>query len=227
MPTRGKGRAQALPRLSFDSVTIIAMGATSVCYIPFMKRGLIPHADERNPVWVINFGAKVWNHTWAWNTHDLNKLAEAEPQMDFINFYKQHDKPLVTLRPVEGLDTLIYPIKEIIEHWQDDYFFGAVPYMLAYAGWCGAKLIRVFGADFDYDDRTDYEAGKGCAEYWMGRLRGTGTQFMIPDETTLLDQHWSKRQGRNGYGRPYGYFDKEPKVFNKAGKLRVKDVSYP
>lgn len=200
--------ARKLEKSEYDSVTIVGCGATGFLAVPGLMRGEIP-CDARNPVWVVNFGARTYHHTHAWNTHDLNELTRYEPDKDFIGFYKGHHRPLVTLVPVKGLrNVLIYPLEEVVDYWQDDYFFASPSYMLAYAAWCGAKLIRMYGTDFDYAERTDYEAGRCCTEYWMGRLRQAGHNIWLPDQTTLLDLHWKNKGGRIGYGAPYGYFDK-------------------
>lgn len=226
--TAGKGESQRLPLVPLESVTLLLMGATGRSATSAMMRGKIPQ-DTKNPIWVVNHAARVYSHNLAWNTHDLNKLKDVETEINFESFYREYDRPVVTLRPVAGIKTLIYPIKEVIEHWQDDYFFAAPAYMLAYAGMCGVERIRIFGADFDYADRSEYEAGRCCLEYWMGRLRSRGVTFELPAETTLLDFRWrTKNESRpvNGhsYGAIYGYFDKQPQVSVDAdGKMKVEE----
>lgn len=227
-----RGGAQPLPRVELDSVTLLLMGATGTAAIPGMVRGQIPQ-DERNPIWVVNTAARVYSHNLAWNTHDLRHLCAAQPDMKFYSFYKEYDRPVVTLRPYEDLKTLIYPIKEIVEFWQEDYFFGALPYMMAYAGWCGAKTYRIYGADFDYADRNFWEAGRCCAEYWLGRLRQAGCRLEFPQDTTLRDTYWRDKGGVPVGGLPfgaplYGYFDNQPKVvINSAGKMEVQVDHHP
>lgn len=222
-----RGGAQPLPRVELDSVTLLMMGHTGLQAVPGLVRGQIPQ-DDRNPVWVVNHAARVYSHNLSWNTHDLSRLCAAQPDMKFHSFYEEYDRPVVTLRPYADLKTLIYPIKEIVEFFQEDYFFGAAPYMLAYAGWCGAKTIRIFGADFDYLDRDDYESGRCCMEYWMGFLRGhCKTAFELCSDSTLRDLAWRPLGGVPVGGKPfgaplYGYFDNQPKIeLDSSGKMRV------
>lgn len=222
----GKGASAPLLKQELDSVTIIGMGPTcQLATIPLMT-DQIPF-DDRNQVWAINAAAKVFPHNLAWNVHDLNVLRNVEKKADeLINWYsKEYKRPVVTLRSVPEMSTLIYPIKQVVEHWQDDYFFAAPSYMLAYAVMCGAKHIRLFGLDFDYPDRTEYEAGRCCTEYWCGRVRTLGVKFFLPTQTSLFDYHWRDRGGRIGYGSPlYGYFDRQPPItLNDDGDMIVDD----
>jgi len=221
------GGAQPLPRLSLDSVTLLLMGGTGRDAAGLIMRGDIP-VDDRNPVWVVNKAASFYQHNLAWNTHDLNFMAKAEPEQKFWSYYRKYDRPVVTLRPVKGLKTLIYPIEEIIREYDDTYFFAAPPYMMAYAAWCGVKQINLFGADFDYPDRTEYEGGRCCMEYWIGRLKERGVKFGLSPNTTTLDMRW-KTTGRPVNGKPYGgplygYFTNQPKLgLDPSGKLQVEE----
>lgn len=220
----GGGASAPLLTAELDSVTIIGMGPTCSLFSTAFMRDLIP-MDERNPVWVINAAAKAFPHTLAWNVHDLNVLAKKEEKAPaLINWYSnEYKRPVVTLRKVPGMNTLIYPIKPVVEYWQDDYFFAAPSYMLAYAGMCGAKKFRLFGLDFDYPGRTEYEAGRCATEYWCGRVRTLGARFEVPEYTSLFDRHWRDNGGRIGYGAPlYGYFDDQPVItYDANGRMTV------
>lgn len=220
-----RGGAQPLPRLPLESVTLLLMGGTGRDAAGLIMRGDIK-TDAANPVWVVNKAASFYQHQLAWNTHDLNFMRDAEPDAKYHSYYRKYNRPVVTLRPVRGLKTLIYPIKEIVEFYQDTYFFASPSYMLAYAAWCGAKRINIFGADFDYQDRTEYEGGRCCMEYWMGRLTERGVKFGLSPNTTLLDMKW-KDTGRPVMGKPYGgplygYFTNQPVLRRDAeGNFKV------
>lgn len=222
------GASAPLLKQELDSVTIIGMGPTCSLVSVDIMQGNIPH-DERNPIWVINAAAKAFPHSLAWNIHDLNILQEKEEKAPaLVDWYSyEYKRPVVTFRPVPGMNTLIYPIKPVVEYWQDDYFFAAPSYMLAYAGWCGVKHFRLYGLDFDYPGRTEYEAGRCATEYWCGRVRTLGARFTVPDYTTLFDRHWRDTGGRIGYGAPfYGYFHKQPTITLDADGRMVVDDSY-
>jgi hypothetical protein len=208
-----------------DSVTIVGMGPTSALLNYALMKDEIKH-DSRNPIWAVNHAVKAFQYTQAWNMHDLEELEKVshEQRNQFIPLYASLDKSLVTVRALDSIPLSIsYPLKEVVEYWQDDYFFGTIPYAVAFAGMIGVKQINLFGADFEYPDgRTTYEAGRCCLEYWMGRLRENGVLFGFPDVCTLLDSHWKDKGGRIGYGHPYGYFGKNPSILRgDDGKLRV------
>lgn len=223
--TEGEQSPSNPPHL-FDSVTIIGMGPTCSFVPVAMMKGMIPH-DARNPIWVINAAAKGFIHHLAWNIHDLNKLAEKEPeQQKLLDWYGQtYKRPVMTFRSAPGIQTQLYPIRQVVEYWQDDYFFAAPSYMLAYAAMLGARHFRLYGLDFDYPTRTEYEAGRCATEYWCGRVRTLGARFETPAETTLFDRCWAGQGGRIGYGWPlYGWFDDQPPLVRDAqGKLSVDD----
>lgn len=217
------------PSKPFDSVTIIGMGPTCSFVPVALMKGLIP-SDERNPIWVINAAAKAFPHQLAWNTHDLNQLHEKPAEKEIVpklmKWYRDsYKRPVMTLRAVPELNTLVYPIKSVVEYWQDDYFFGAPSYMLAYAAMLGARHFRLYGLDFDYPTRTEYEAGRCAMEYWCGRVRTLGARFETPAETSLFDRCYADQGGRIGYGWPlYGYFDNQPPITRDSnGRMIVDD----
>ena len=211
-----------------DSVTIIGMGPTCSLAAVQIMRQKIPF-DERNPIWVINDAARAFAHSLAWNVHDLNHLGslpgEEHVEKQLKWYREEYKRPVATLRSVPGLNTLIYPIKKVVETWQDSYFFAAPSYMLAYAHLCGAKTYRLYGLDFDYPTRTEYEAGRCATEYWCGRLRSFGARFEVPDQSSLFDLCWAEKGGRIGYGWPlYGYFKDQPKIsVDDSGRMTVDD----
>lgn len=224
--TEGKGEEQSSPKSGIDSVTIIGMGPTCSFVPVALMKGLIPH-NPRNPIWVINAGARAFPHDLAWNIHDLNLLASKEPdQQKLLDWYAhEYRRPVMTFRSVPGIQTQLYPIKSVVEYWQDDYFFAAPSYMLAYAAMLGARHFRLYGLDFDYPTRTEYEAGRCATEYWCGRIRTLGARFEVPSETTLFDRCYADKGGRIGYGWPlYGWFDNQPVITRDAtGKMTVDD----
>lgn len=226
------GGSQPPPHLAntLDSVTIIGMGPTSSLISAKIMKDELPR-DERNPIWVINAAAKAFPHNLAWNVHDLNELwkkpGEGEHVQKLMAWYRdEYKRPVMTLRKVPELNTQLYPIKEVVEYWQDGYFFAAPSYMLAYAALCGARKFRLYGLDFDYPTRTEYEAGRCATEYWCGRVRTLGARFEVPKQTSLFDMLWSEEGGRIGYGWPlYGYFEDQPPISIDADGRMILDDS--
>lgn len=222
-----EGGGEKSPPSLLKSVTIIGMGPTCSFVPVALMKGMIPH-DAENPIWVINAAAMAFPHELAWNIHDLNQLTEKEPkQQELLDWYgKVYKRPVMTFRSAPGLQTQLYPIKKVVEYWQDDYFFAAPSYMLAYAAMLGARHFRLYGLDFDYPTRTEYEAGRCATEYWCGRVRTLGAKFELPDQTTLFDRVYADRGGRIGYGWPlYGWFGEQPPITRDENGRMVLDDS--
>lgn len=217
------GRVFDPPRL--ERVTILGMGASSALW--FAECYANPQArPPTHQVWTLNSGCLVWNHDLVFNMHDLYELREHEPEKDFLGLYAGHDRPLISVRSYEEVsNSWEYPYARVFEEFQEDYFAGGPPYMVALALLCGAKQIDFYGLDFNYPNRSDYEAGRACLEYWMGLAKGMGVVFQIPTISTLGDTRfrYGDGKGQMGYGAVYGFFDNQPriKLNGKTGRYEV------
>ena len=78
------------------------------------------------------------------------------------------------------------------------YLHNSIPYMLAYALYCGVKGVQVFGCDYTYPGTDAREDDRANAEYWVGLLRGFGVEVKVPTTTTLLNSR--KQPYLYGYG---------------------------
>lgn len=205
------------PSTQPTEVTILGGGASKILFA--QQRWEDPNWGGE--VWAINFCAAAFRHDLAFNMHDLEALKAHEAKAsDFLKFYANHDRPLVTIRALPELpNSYEYPLGEIIDAFGDSYFAGAPGYMIALAMWMGVKRINCFGLDYNYPNRLDYEAGRANTEYWLGRAAQSGVQVAVPDLSTLCDQVWrvGDKKGQQGYGKVYGYFDRQPIFTN--GKL--------
>lgn len=74
--------------------------------------------------------------------------------------------------------------------------------------------LTIFGCDFQYAPGIwKGEKGRGCMEYWIGRLQGQGkTQVKLPKQTWLMDAHQLQ---------PYGYDTVYPKISDENGSCKV------
>jgi len=209
-----------------SEVTILALGKTS--YRWAQNKYLRPRkAEPGHEVWVMNGAAAVFQHDVVFNMHDLEELAKCEPDKDFIGLYESHDKPVVTIRAIPGVDNLYeYPLSEVIAEFQQNYFANGASYLIAFALLCGVSKINIYGCDFDYPNRSDYEAGRCNFEFWLGYARAKGVQIAVPQESTLMDTIYRlDGKGRIGYGAVYGYFDRQP-VFAEDGNGVVSLVNF-
>lgn len=212
-----------------SEVTIVALGKTGYRWAQaqYSKPGVPTPGHE---VWVLNGAASVFRHDVVFNMHDLEELAKHEPDKDFIGLYEQHDKPVVTIRALEGTKNLFeYPLAEVTEAFQQTYFANGTSYLIAFALLCGVKKINIFGCDFDYPERNDYEAGRCNFEYWLGFAAAKGVVVSTHSESTLLDTCYRLfGKGQIGYGGVYGYFDRQPVYeMTSEGKIALASFSSP
>lgn len=212
-----------------SEVTIVALGRTGYRWAQeqYSKPG---KPKPRHEVWVLNGAASVFRHDVVFNMHDLDELAKHEPDKNFIELYENHDKPVVTIRALPEVKNLYeYPLDEVTEEFQQTYFANGTSYLIAFALLCGVERINIFGCDFDYPGRNDYEAGRCNFEYWLGYAAAKGVIVSTSSESTLMDTTYRLNgKGRIGYGGVYGYFDRQPIYGASAeGKVVLTGFSTP
>jgi hypothetical protein len=91
-----------------------------------------------------------------------------------------------------------YPLKDIIDYFNVDYFSNTVDYALALAIFKGATEINLYGVNMK--NETEYAYQKPGVEFWVGMAMGKGIK-VIPhgEHTTIL----KTRDGLlYGYGTP-------------------------
>lgn len=213
-----------------SEVTIVALGRTGYQWAQNEYSAPGPKKPGHE-VWVMNGAASVFQHDVVFNMHDLEELAKHEPDKDFIGLYAEHDKPVVTIRALDGVPNLYeYPLAEVTEEFQQNYFGNGTSYLIAFALLCGVKKINIFGCDFEYPGRNEYEAGRSNFEFWLGYARAKGVEILVPQKSTLLDTCWRMPgdKGRIGFGAVYGYFDRQPVYgMDSEGKISVTGFSSP
>ncbi len=96
-----------------------------------------------------------------------------------------------------------YPLEELVDHFQTDYFTNTVTYMLALAIYEGIDAIDLYGVNMTLG--TEYENEKGGVEYWIGRAQGQGIKVKVHGKESEL----FKVNGFYGHGKLYGYGTKQ------------------
>lgn len=212
----GKGRV--LQQMDIPEVAMLGMGPTCAHWL---HRQFGQPKFISMPVWTINQGCFAFRTDLCFDMHTADVLA-GEETYEFAKTaidpdgawkkawdsgafsgitreYKRSGVPVVTPDGHDG--TLEYPIAEIVEKFQTNYFTCGAAYMIAYALYCGAKKLYLFGFDFAYgDEAAPIEPGRACVEYWLGRATERGVQFEIPGDSTLLSQSELAKKGLYGYG---------------------------
>ena len=210
-------------------VALVGMGpsavafANSVYYEEFRRK--LGHSEA----WTLNYGHQVWQHDLLFNMHDLVHMRQHAPEADYIEGYKDHPQRVVTTRFVGDIANCYeFPFEELFKRFGDTYFSCGSAYMVAFAIMClelqegGAKELHIFGMDFNYHGREEYEAGRCCLEYWIGRAVGMGIDVKVPSSSALMDLYQrSHLNGLQGNGKMYGMQGLEPVFTTSGGKLQL------
>ena len=200
-----------------ETVYILGMGPSGHNYVNHQYHYMRRHKKPQSEVWVVNSAASVFAHDVVFNMHEL----PGEDRHKFYEFYKVHDKPLVTLRHLPEIkNSYEYPLDHIVRTFGTEYFRNGIAYMVAFAIACKVKHIFVFGAD--YQVGTEYEEGRPNVEYWLGRAEQSGIILSIGDISSLCDVN--RRSRVSPAGHCYGYGEEQP-IFSRddQGQLHVKD----
>lgn len=192
-------------------VDIVALGESCLEFVQGNYHA--PAREAGHEVWTMNSGHLSFFCDKVWNMHDLRKLAQVGGETDYIPQYANLKQDLITIRALEEIPTsLEFPIGLAIKQFSTNYFANTVSYMVAGALLCGAEEIAIYGADYNYPNRSAYEAGRACVEYWLGYAHAKGVKIKTAYTSTLLDL-CHRIPGMGGaikYGEVYGYFDEQP-----------------
>ena len=107
--------------------------------------------------------------------------------------------PFITSFPVKGFTHLEeYPLKEVVEAFQNYYFTNSICYMIAYAILTSVKRIDLWGVN--QHGMKEYVNERKGVEFWIGLAMGHGIQFQINGPSHLLK---NEAKVMYGYKRPY------------------------
>src|SRR5690606_26683501 len=97
--------------------------------------------------------------------------------------------PIVTSRRYErDPQSEAYPLQAVINEFGFPYFNGTVAYAIPYAWLKGVKELSLFGCDYAWLNQPQKaERGRGCCEYWIGRVMERGMKVRVLSMSTLLD----------------------------------------
>lgn len=208
-----------------EKVIIVGMGRTLQDYISHTMANGVPGDTE---IWAVNGAAWTVKCDVAWNMHRLPELDRREGK-NFIGKYQQIPHiPLVTIEHIPELpNSYEFPLSEAIASFQETYIANGVSYPIVYAIMGGVKELTLWGCDYNYPDRSSYEAGRANVEFWLGWAQARGMKISIPESSSLKDtmHRMPGQQGAIGYGRVYGYFSQQPKIEmqkNEDGQDRLR-----
>ncbi len=99
-----------------------------------------------------------------------NEVEEIEKYQKELGFgiWASHRYPDIKVK--------VYPIEQVMERFDTDYFTDTVCYMLALALMDGYERLSLYGVDMPIEG--EYGDGKAGVEHWVGRARGMGVQVL-------------------------------------------------
>lgn len=179
-------------------LTILAMGRSINDWIAQTYL----NSDAFGEVWTLNHGGLMFRHDVLWDMHTEEYIANLT-ELDRARIavrrkhLESHDRPIVT--PYN------FPLKEVIEQTQSDWFNNGMAYMLAAALCCKVEQLFLYGVDFV---GPKFEDQRACTMYWLGRLIQSGCR--VGGSCKVLEQ-----LGRQTGAQLYGYH--EPAMYEWGG----------
>jgi len=165
-------------------------------------------------IWSINYAGFAMHSHVCFNMHDLESEENTAHRTIFEAYAKIPHLKVVSIKSYDWLpNSYEYPLQEIMEdpYSSVPYFTNSTSYLIAYAIACRAKEIRIYGCDFDYDERllqvNKFERGRANMEFWLGRASAYGCLLTVAQHSTLLAASEIKQSGRIPF---YGYGAKQP-----------------
>jgi hypothetical protein len=190
-----------------DQVAIVAMGSSRDAFTMLAVQHQPPELcmPAHSEIWCINTMAAVLRCDRAIVMDPADQLEKHCPSM--WARLKLLDVPVYTTDPSKYRNGVRYPIELILKDLRFPYINNSVAAAVALALLEGKKTIGVFGADFTYPHIHHGEEGRACTEWWLALAAARGVNIVIPQGSTLMDQHrgfqiygWQREPGNEHAG---------------------------
>jgi hypothetical protein len=111
----------------------------------------------------------------------------------------EHPFPIFMLDEAPDFPSVrAFPLADVIDHFNRDYFTSTVAYAIAYAASLpDVAELGLWGIDLAH--ASEYAAQRPCAEYWIAKAEAAGIVVTIHERSALLRQR-----------HRYGYEDPNP-----------------
>ena len=161
---------------------------------------LVPWDNPEFELWGLNQGhMNFQRRADRWFEMHLPQYTADVRDPDYLQFLTQCPIPIYMIEPYDEYPNSVrFPIEEAIRYGGRDYFTSSISFMLALAGLEGFSEVHIYGVNLAIGDEYFYE--KPCAEWWIGRLEGSGVKVVIPMASALVKQ--AHRYGYSVDNRP-------------------------
>jgi len=169
-----------------------------------------PYAEGETPE-----GTEIWGSNVIWRDHRIDRIffghdpryAFLDDDFDVFNNMNKLGFPIYVngvFKPLKN--SVLIPVREILEEFKIGFFLNVIAWMLATAILQKPKTIDFYGVDMRPDAGGEtYANEKGSVEFWCGVANGRG----IPIENTKESYVMKSKQEGNFPGY-------KPKVLQKG-----------
>jgi hypothetical protein len=186
-------------------LAIVGLGPSSHKYIDDVDR-----AGDRKALfdetWTFNSFVSVIASDRLFHMDDV-KIQELRAKAgnvrvkNMLEAMKRYEGPIYTSSPEPEYPSMVpYPLPAVVARYNSLYFSTTPPYAAAYAGLEEWKEICLYGLDYTWPGVAGAEGGRGCMEYWVGRLQGQGIKVRVHETSSLLDARLSTKDDIKLYG---------------------------
>jgi len=163
--------------------------------------------------------SETYDETWGINCIggiiEVDKTIMMDPVSRFLDtedagsqtgiakeFLAKNTKPIITCELDDRVQHLEeYPLEEVIKELNICYFNNTVAYAIAYAIWCKATEICLYGIDYNYKNVSIAESGRACCEFWCAIAVSKGIKIEVAHTSGLLDTNVPDNERLYGYHR--------------------------
>lgn len=112
----------------------------------------------------------------------------------------KESRRIASLNGIEYIDLETYPLKEVIDRFQTDYFSNTVDYAIALALFEGFNDIHLYGVNMISGGEYAYQ--KPGVDFWCGYAKGLGAKITVHGQISSIMK--TKDGLLYGYGFPQG-----------------------
>lgn len=207
---RGPEEKVFLPR-KLDKVIILGMGHSLFDWIHECYGEYPLAAEPGTEIWSINYSGFAMHSHVCFNMHDFDGDDNPEHRKIFEGYARMPNLKVVSVKSYDWLpNSYEYPLQEVMEdpYASVPYFTNSTSYLVALAIACRVKELKIYGCDFDYDEKfldvNRFERGRANMEFWLGRASAYGCLLTIARHSSLLAASTIEQAHRipfYGYGR--------------------------
>ena len=130
---------------------------------------------------------------------DIETLADVQNGVISLERFKEVIKmwhsPFYCVKAYDDIPNSIeYPLKEVSDYFETDFFTNTFSYMIALAIYEGVDEIHFYGVS-QRGFWEFFEERRGM-EFWLGFARGFGVDIFVEKDSSLL---------KNTFDKPYGF----------------------